>query len=670
MSINFDNELIQNFFGEIYRSVSKRIPEEKRFDNYVFTEVINLSFFCSGKIFSVLKNNNTNYITEKDFTEGLFILYFGENNKIIDLLFSILDFDNDKIINIEDVKIFFIHLYSSSNLNIKEDKLYKVIEYFFNDNNNYSFNDFKNKCLSSNPNLISLFKYLIHINKFFNYKQLDFYQKIKYPNKKSLYSDYLQYESNFHLDNIILQNEDFILNKEENENELNELMNFENDIHNTMEEMDNEKISYSKNLKFKTNYNLNEKQFLKCFFKSRSKILIEKSPNKFLKNKTTYDNNNEFIFYQRINNQLIKVKLTIIYNMIFYFLFKNDVPFFMNIIYLNKVFLLIKGSEKIENKLYFIVDLISNIYGNLFFIEFLNDDIIIIKKFKKIYFNQNPIHILSEDYSIEKEEIGKGKYGVCKKCYKKNSDKIYCIKIIKKYNNKQGKNNYKIIIQEKSIFKFLQKFPHENIIQCIDIYEDYKHLYLIYEYIPFELKQIYISSSIENEKVNYTYKIINICFGILNGLNHLHSYNIIHRDIKNSNILVNENYTPKIIDFGFSKVYGKNEMASFKCGSLFFQAPEIISGQLNNNKVDIWATGITLYFLLYGIVPFYDQYTQNVKDKICNSVPNFFRNDNNVLHNNMILIDIIKDCLIKNYNKRPCAMDLITKYFNLYCNYK
>ena len=77
MSINFDNELIQNFFGEIYRSVSKRIPEEKRFDNYVFTEVINLSFFCSGKIFSVLKNNNTNYITEKDFTVGLFILYFG-----------------------------------------------------------------------------------------------------------------------------------------------------------------------------------------------------------------------------------------------------------------------------------------------------------------------------------------------------------------------------------------------------------------------------------------------------------------------------------------------------------------------------------------------------------------------------------------------------------------
>ena len=680
MSFDLDYELIKNFFGDIYKSILTRLEDPSKFDSFVFTEIMDRTMFCCEKIFSVINisNSNKKYLSEKDFSEGLLILYFGDNYQIVDFLFSILDFDNDKIINYDDTKLFFIHLYSSSPYKNTENHLYDIIDNFFNEKKEYSFNDFKQKCLIDNSTLISLFKFLIHSKKFFNFKQIKFYFETQNPNKKFLYSDFLLYESDFNIETISQnKNESSLLeiDKEECDNDLNELINFEMDLQSTMEEIDNRKTSYSKYHTEQKENKKKEKQFnqiLKSFFKSRSNNFDKKkSPKKLQKkNKSICKNElnqnifDEIVLFRLVNNYLKQVKIIIINNIMFCYRISNNISYFDKIIFLNSMYLLIKGSKKISNKIYFVINLISYTNGNKYNIEFLTDIVYTIKKFKKISLKENPTPILSNDYEIDKEEIGKGKYGICKKCIKKNNINImYCVKILKKYN-KNSKSIYRIILTEKSIFLFLQKFPHENIINCIDYYEDYENVYLIFEYIPFDLKKIYISATTQNEKLDKSIQILRICHDILKGLNHLHSYGIIHRDIKHTNILITKDNKTKIIDFGFSKVYGKNELTSFKCGSLVFEAPEIILGQVNNNKVDIWATGITLYYLLYGITPFYDKDTNIVKEKICKNSLNFPQSDYYYKNNHYLTLNsIIKECLIKNYNKRPSASDLIKTFF-------
>ena len=96
---------------------------------------------------------------------------------------------------------------------------------------------------------------------------------------------------------------------------------------------------------------------------------------------------------------------------------------------------------------------------------------------------------------------------------------------------------------------------------------------------------------------------------------------IIHRDIKPENLLVDESDTIKISDFGVSSIIenGCDEIQS-TAGSNYFFAPEICSGQTyKGKKSDVWAVGVTLYFMMFGKYPF----------TACN-IPQLY---NKILHN-------------------------------------
>lgn len=88
-----------------------------------------------------------------------------------------------------------------------------------------------------------------------------------------------------------------------------------------------------------------------------------------------------------------------------------------------------------------------------------------------------------------------------------------------------------------------------------------------------------------------------------------------HRDLKLANVLINNNQLV-IGDFGFAKL--NQSMANTKLGTPYYMAPELFVNSADrkyNNKVDVWAIGVCLYILLFGMVPFNGSQLEEIYNK-------------------------------------------------------
>ena len=96
----------------------------------------------------------------------------------------------------------------------------------------------------------------------------------------------------------------------------------------------------------------------------------------------------------------------------------------------------------------------------------------------------------------------------------------------------------------------------------------------------------------------------------MSGVEYLHKLRIVHRDLKPENLLLDHSKNIKIVDFGLSNTYKKNELLKTACGSPCYAAPEMIAGKkYESTKVDIWSCGVILFALLCGYLPFEDYNT-------------------------------------------------------------
>ena len=133
----------------------------------------------------------------------------------------------------------------------------------------------------------------------------------------------------------------------------------------------------------------------------------------------------------------------------------------------------------------------------------------------------------------------------------------------------------------------------------------------------------------------------------------------------------------KILDFGLSRILGKFEYSDEPYGSLCFKAPEMIKHMQYNFKVDMWAVGITLFYIFYGELPFDKGEKDDIKYSIMNDSITFYNNDiikdckyindddyanNGKITKSSFLYSIMRDCLEKNKDKRYSIEQLIEKY--------
>ena len=292
--------------------------------------------------------------------------------------------------------------------------------------------------------------------------------------------------------------------------------------------------------------------------------------------------------------------------------------------------------------------------------------------------------IVNDFYFIE--TIGHGAYSKVKKCINLKTKEEFAVKILNKRllrkkkksygKTKEGtlKINYMIddALNEINIYK---SFPYKNknILQLYQILNDNKKdkTYLIMELCnkgPLVTLNEKTGTFILNKNYNdniYNEKLIKEwIFDIANGLKFLHENNIVHRDIKSDNILIDKDGHCKIADFGCSiKLKTGNELFSKTEGNMYFYPPEFVDGKskklFSYKPVDIWAFGVTIYTCIYKILPFLPENRENVVElfkEIREAKFDFNKNGIKISRN---MEDLLNCIFEKDPNKRFTAKDIV-----------
>lgn len=306
------------------------------------------------------------------------------------------------------------------------------------------------------------------------------------------------------------------------------------------------------------------------------------------------------------------------------------------------------------------------------------------------FLNEN---INTKHYSLVKK-IGKGAFSSVY-LYKKNTinttqpNKLVYKIIKEKY--------YKYSKKETDLLDLFSKYKNKYIVRYYGYFEKINTKTLIFEYLDSNLYNFYKNTVFYNMN-----DIIKICYQIFKGLEFIHSFDIIHTDLKPENIMINENtYETKIIDLGSTQKINFQQKKHFYICTRYYRAPELIYNINYNQSIDIWSAGCIFAELLMR-KPLFPVKNENQLFKLINNLlgsprtndyiysekyrEQFIYEDktnknkleylktplcfkykfNNYLNTynsskiiNLCIIKLLKKILIYDYNSRPSAFDCL-----------
>ncbi|MCI0710996.1 MAG: protein kinase [Chloroflexi bacterium] len=147
----------------------------------------------------------------------------------------------------------------------------------------------------------------------------------------------------------------------------------------------------------------------------------------------------------------------------------------------------------------------------------------------------------------------------------------------------------------------LRDLNHPNIVKMLDAVEEHGNHYLVLEYLPGgDLGVLLDHESLPVERV------VKLAIEIADALTRAHHLNIIHRDLKPGNVLLAEDGTPRLTDFGIAHIAQKERITETNAlvGTVDYLAPEVLGGGTVGPQADIWAFGVMLFEMLSGERPF------------------------------------------------------------------
>jgi protein kinase A len=223
------------------------------------------------------------------------------------------------------------------------------------------------------------------------------------------------------------------------------------------------------------------------------------------------------------------------------------------------------------------------------------------------------------DYTVFRT-LGTGSFGRVLLTKEHDSEKYYAIKVIKKA----------IVIKLKQVEHTTNE---KNILSCIECpfvislntyFQDKKNLYFVIEYINGGEMFTHI-----HRNRHFSYDVAKFFAAeVVMGFEYLHNLDIVYRDLKPENLLIDNQGHVRITDFGFAKRVSDRTWTL--CGTPEYLAPEIILSKGYAHSVDWWALGVLLYEMRAGHAPFYDPNQMEMYRKIVDGAlafPPHFKDD-------------------------------------------
>nr|XP_018908670.1 PREDICTED: extracellular signal-regulated kinase 2 [Bemisia tabaci] len=238
------------------------------------------------------------------------------------------------------------------------------------------------------------------------------------------------------------------------------------------------------------------------------------------------------------------------------------------------------------------------------------------------------LHIVQK-YDL-KRRIGKGAYGIVWKAFeRKNKTPVAVKKIYDAFRNPtDAQRTFREIA-------YLQEFRnHPNIVKLLNVHRANNNtdIYLVFEYVETDLHKC-----IKREKILQDIHKRFIIYQLLKALKYIHSGNVIHRDLKPPNILINSQCHCKIADFGLARSVAPNQnedepvlkaMLTDYIATRWYRAPEVLAASKTYSKsIDMWSVGCILGEMLLGKPLFPGSSTVNQLELIINTLGPVSPND-------------------------------------------
>ncbi|XP_030467848.1 serine/threonine-protein kinase STY17-like isoform X2 [Syzygium oleosum] len=217
---------------------------------------------------------------------------------------------------------------------------------------------------------------------------------------------------------------------------------------------------------------------------------------------------------------------------------------------------------------------------------------------------------------------------------------------------KPGRANAAILRDFAQEIYIMRKIRHKNVVQFIGACTHPPNLCIVTEFMS--KGSIYDVLHKQRGAVKLP-SLLKVAIDVSKGMNYLHQNNIIHRDLKTANLLMDENEVVKVADFGVARVQAETGVMTAETGTYRWMAPEVIEHRQYDNKADIFSFGIVLWELLTGELPYANltplQAAIGVVQKgLRPSIPK---------GTNPLLVELLQRCWERDPKRRPNFSDIL-----------
>ena len=296
----------------------------------------------------------------------------------------------------------------------------------------------------------------------------------------------------------------------------------------------------------------------------------------------------------------------------------------------------------------------SSGYGSSGGGSFLSDDESSISISNKLFITDISEFLPSKKYKIV-DKLGSGSFGKVFLAENKYTKEKVAMKEIKK-SNKDLLSDGEI----KDEIDILKSLDHPDIVRIIESFNTKDSYVLVTEYC--EGGELYdqVRNQLSETQIAVIFK------QLLSGLAYLHSHNIVHRDLKLENILIQEIekskttgedlFNIKIIDFGTARIFDNNKKPQSIVGSSYYIAPEVLN-QKYGKECDLWSVGVILYMFIVGHAPFDGCDDEEITGNIQKGI--YKKDDKRWKKASKEVKDLIQKLLIYNPKKRLTALQAL-----------